>query len=66
MRGLKIKETPSLTDYQISHNYIRTHEGWTAELSEACGIMVKGENEWCNPDSERKSKRKKEIQTHKL
>lgn len=47
MRGLKIKETPILTGYQIFHNYIRPHEGLDGKTpSEACGIHVKGNNKW--------------------
>jgi transposase-like protein len=47
MRGLKTKETPILTGYQIFHNYIRPHEGLDGKTpSEACGITVKGNNKW--------------------
>jgi hypothetical protein len=47
MRGLKTKETPILTGYQIFHNYIRPHEGLDGKTpSEACGIHVKGNNKW--------------------
>jgi len=47
MRGLKTKETPILTGYQIFHNYIRGHEGLNGKTStEACGIMVRGKNKW--------------------
>ncbi len=39
MRGLKIKDTPILTGYQIFHNYIRAHEGLKEKHhAEACGI----------------------------
>jgi len=47
MRGLKTKETPILTGYQIFHNYIRPHEGLDGRTpAEACGIKVDGENKW--------------------
>jgi transposase-like protein len=47
MRGLKTKETPILTGYQIFHNYIRAHEGLEGKTpSEACGITVEGKNKW--------------------
>jgi hypothetical protein len=47
MRGLKIKDTPILTGYQIFHNYIRPHEGLEGKTpSEACGIKVEGKNKW--------------------
>jgi transposase-like protein len=47
MRGLKTKETPILTGYQIFHNYIRPHEGLDGKTpSEACGIKVQGNNKW--------------------
>ena len=47
MRGLKTKETPILTGYQIFHNYIRAHEGLDGKTpAEACGIEIKGKNKW--------------------
>lgn len=47
MRGLKTKETPILTGYQLFHNYIREHEGLNGKTpAEACGIEVKGKNKW--------------------
>jgi transposase-like protein len=47
MRGLKTKETPILTGYQLFHNYIRPHEGLDGKTpSEACGIEVEGKNKW--------------------
>jgi len=47
MRGLKNKDTPILTGYQIFHNYIRGHEGLDGKTpSEACGITVRGNNKW--------------------
>jgi transposase-like protein len=47
MRGLKKKETPVLTGYQIFHNYIRGHEGLDGKTpAEACGIKVEGKNKW--------------------
>lgn len=47
MRGLKTKETPILTGYQLCHNYIRPHEGLNGKTpAEACGIKIDGENKW--------------------
>jgi transposase-like protein len=47
MRGLKTKETPILTGYQIFHNYLRPHEGLDGKTpSEACGIQIEGKNKW--------------------
>ncbi|MDH5782476.1 MAG: DDE-type integrase/transposase/recombinase [Candidatus Bathyarchaeota archaeon] len=47
MRGLKKKDTPILTGYQIFHNYIREHEGLKGKTpAEACGITVEGKNKW--------------------
>jgi transposase-like protein len=47
MRGLKKKDTPILSGYQIFHNYIREHEGLNGKTpAEACGITVKGKNKW--------------------
>lgn len=47
MRGLKKKETPILSGYQIFHNYIREHEGLNGKTpAEACGIEIKGKNKW--------------------
>lgn len=47
MRGLKKKDTPILTGYQIFHNYIREHEGLKGKTpAEACGITVQGKNKW--------------------
>jgi len=47
MRGLKTKETPIITGYQIFHNYIRAHEGLEGKTpAEACGIKVEGKNKW--------------------
>jgi transposase-like protein len=47
MRGLKTKDTPILTGYQLFHNYIRPHEGLKGKTpSEACGIQVEGKNKW--------------------
>jgi transposase-like protein len=47
MRGLKTKDTPILSGYQIFHNYIRTHEGLEGKTpAEACGIEIQGKNKW--------------------
>jgi transposase-like protein len=47
MRGLKTKETPILSGYQIFHNYIRPHEALEGKTpSEACEITIEGKNKW--------------------
>jgi len=47
IRGLKKKETPILSGYQIFHNYIRGHEGLDNKTpAEVCGIKVEGKNKW--------------------
>ena len=47
MRGLKKKDTPILTGYQMFHNYIRPHQGLEGKTpSEACGIKIEGDNKW--------------------
>ncbi len=47
MRGLKKKDTPIITGYQIFHNYIREHKGLKGKTpAEACGIKVEGKNKW--------------------
>jgi transposase-like protein len=47
MRGLKTKDTPILSGYQIFHNYIRPHETLDGKTpSEACGIRIEGQNKW--------------------
>ena len=47
MRGLKKKDTPILTGYQIFHNYIRQHQGLDGKTpAEACGIKIEGNNKW--------------------
>jgi hypothetical protein len=41
MRGLKRKDTPILTGYQIFHNYVRPHEGLNGKTpAEASGIKI--------------------------
>lgn len=47
MRGLKKMDTPILKGYEIYHNYFRSHEGLGGKTpSEACGIIIEGENKW--------------------
>ena len=47
MRGLKKKDIPILTGYQIFHNYMRQHEGLNGTTpAEICGIKIKGKNKW--------------------
>jgi hypothetical protein len=46
MRGLKKRDTPVLTGYQIYHNYFRPHEALKGKTpAEKSGIMI-GENKW--------------------
>jgi len=47
VRGLKRRDSPVLTGYQIFHNYIRPHQGLKGKTpADACGIEVKGGNKW--------------------
>jgi transposase-like protein/DNA-directed RNA polymerase subunit RPC12/RpoP len=47
MRGLKKKNTPIISGYQIYHNYIRPHEALNGQTpAEACGIQIEGNNKW--------------------
>ena len=47
MRGLKTKDTPILSGYQLFHNYIRPHEALGGKTpAEACGITIEGQNKW--------------------
>ena len=47
MRGLKKKNTPIFTGYQLFHNYIRPHMGLEGKTpSEVCGIKIEGDNKW--------------------
>jgi len=47
MRGLKRKDTPILTGYQIFHIYLRPHIGLNGKTpAEVCGIKIEGENKW--------------------
>jgi putative transposase len=47
MQGLKKRDTSILTGYQISHNYVRPHEGLDGKTpAEASGIRVEGKNKW--------------------
>jgi len=47
MRGLKTKETPILSGYQLYHNYFRPHEALNGKTpAEACGINIEGQNKW--------------------
>jgi hypothetical protein len=44
MRGLKKKDTPILTGYQIFHNCVRPHMGLDGQTpAERCGIKVEGD-----------------------
>jgi putative transposase len=47
MRGLKRKDTPILTGYQLFHNYVRQHEGLNGKTpSDVCGIKIEGLDKW--------------------
>jgi putative transposase len=47
MRGLKKKDTPILTGYQIFHNYVRPHMGLNGQTpAEKCGIKIEGNDKW--------------------
>ena len=47
MRGIKTKDTVTLTGYQLYHNYIRPHQALKGQTpSDMCGIIVKGDNKW--------------------
>jgi hypothetical protein len=47
MRTLETTDTPTLTDMQIYHNYVRPHEALKGRTpSEVAGIKVEGENKW--------------------
>jgi putative transposase len=47
MRGLKKKDTPILSGYQIFHNYIRPHMGLNGMTpAEKSGILVQGDDKW--------------------
>jgi len=47
MRGIKKKDSVTLTGYQLFHNYIREHSDLDGKTpAQACGIDVKGDNKW--------------------
>jgi transposase InsO family protein len=47
MRGLERKDSPTLTGYQLFHNYIRPHMALNNKTpAEAAGILVKGKDKW--------------------
>jgi len=47
MRGIKKKDSVTLTGYQLYHNYIREHSSLDGKTpAQACGIDVKGDNKW--------------------
>jgi len=47
MRGLKRKDTPILSGYQIYHNYLRPHEAVEGKTpAKLCGIKIEGPNKW--------------------
>lgn len=47
MRGIKKKDSVTLTGYQLFHNYIRPHSALDNKTpAEVCGIEIKGDNKW--------------------
>jgi len=47
MRGIKKKDSVTLTGYQLYHNYIREHSALHGKTpADMCGIDIKGENKW--------------------
>lgn len=47
MRGIKKKDSVTLTGYQLFHNYIRGHQALNGKTpAEACGIEITGDNKW--------------------
>jgi len=47
MRGIKKKDSVTLTGYQLFHNYIRPHSALNNKTpSEKCGITINGDNKW--------------------
>lgn len=47
MRGIKKKDSITLTGYQLFHNYIREHSALDGKTpSEKCGITINGDNKW--------------------
>jgi len=47
MRGIKKKDSVTLTGYQLFHNYIRPHSALgNMTPSEKCGMEIKGDNKW--------------------
>jgi transposase-like protein len=47
MRGIKKKDSVTLTGYQLFHNYIRPHSALDGRTpAQACGITINGDNKW--------------------
>lgn len=47
MRGIKKKDSVTLTGYQLFHNYIRPYSALgNMTSSEKCGMEIKGDNKW--------------------
>ena len=47
MRGIKKKDSVTLTGYQLFHNYIRPHSSLDGKTpAQACGIEVQGNDKW--------------------
>lgn len=44
MRGLKKRDSPLISGYQLYHNYVRPHMSLNRKTpAELCGIEIKGE-----------------------
>lgn len=55
VRGLKKVDTPTLTGYQLFHNYIRTHEGLNGKTpAEAWGNQDRRKKQVANNNPKRK------------
>ncbi len=47
VRGLKKRDSPLISGYQIYHNYVRPHMALDGKTpAEKCGIQIKGKNKW--------------------
>jgi hypothetical protein len=47
MRGLELKDSPILSEYQVFHSYVRPHKGLDNRTpAEVAGIKVEGRDKW--------------------